>query len=372
MSFWRRSASWTSSYSSSCFLLVLVSVLVFSPFFPQTTTSCVHAAHSHTERQGIIESESELSELSESTLRTKSSQQQQTADSLHKRTDLNDAAALRELKQNRHEELNLIKQHLSKRDFELYEQLSQNFSMLETYEQMGECPPLQAELCFPCYKFTMPGHPLCAKTIRECYASICRPLCLRMTWEVDFVVSCNGHPKCPKLAAELAQPHFKRAVGAQLIAHGCERMLQCCPGDPELVDVKHWAEDWNYGGYFPEPGVMTPACHHTPEFAKESADLCAMCQSAVKVVLKTTNDCEFLPVQKKPVSSWAFDNSNVVMPIQLPRHKPFQERCVKTRALVASKFGEMTAEFQSKICECLGCCAQQGQETCYYPVNFDE
>jgi hypothetical protein len=58
------------------------------------------------------------------------------------------------------------------------------------------------------------------------------------------------------------------------------------------------------------------------------------------------------------------------MPMQLPKHKPLQERCVKLKALVSGMFGAMQSLFQDKVCECLGCCGARDQPLCFYPVNI--
>jgi len=49
-------------------------------------------------------------------------------------------------------------------------------------------------------------------------------------------------------------------------------------------------------------------------------------------------------------------------------------QCVKMKAFVASQFGAMTAAFNEKVCECMGCCGDDKGEagTCYYPVSMPQ
>jgi hypothetical protein len=41
--------------------------------------------------------------------------------------------------------------------------------------------------------------------------------------------------------------------------------------------VQFWAEDRAYGGFFPRPATLIPACDHSPELEEDAGKLCSMC-----------------------------------------------------------------------------------------------
>jgi hypothetical protein len=47
--------------------------------------------------------------------------------------------------------------------------------------------------------------------------------------------------------------------------------------DPVCARVQFWAEDRAYGGFFPRPATLIPACDHSPELEEDAGKLCSMC-----------------------------------------------------------------------------------------------
>jgi hypothetical protein len=197
-----------------------------------------------------------------------------------------------------------------------------------------------------------------------------------MTWSVKFAVSCSDgdddilNERCAKLKTALESERYTKGVGNQFIAQGCDKILGCCP--KTIVDIPMWAEDHNYAGYFPELSTLPSACFHTMEDEEESQKVCDMCKSAVTVTLEELPYCDDIDEQPLPESQEEFSNSNILMENQIPKHKPFQKRCMAIKEMVSSQFGSMQSTFQAKVCDCLGCCSDKPQlkGQCYYPVSL--
>lgn len=263
----------------------------------------------------------------------------------------------------------------------------------------ADCAAFIAEECKACDASSGKGTPMCEGADTACPTSVCDPVCSRLAWDVSFEVTCSGgaalleegaepagagdfaaevqakakseaDARCGLLAKQLGEERFRRGLAGQMIVHGCQREMKCCE-PPVKLDMAALAEDKDYAGYFPVAATSIPACVHeanTPELAEA---MCSMCKGAVKVTADVTASCGLFPKQKEPTSADAFVNSKVMMPQQIPSHRPFTERCSKWQTAVfpGAKAG-LEAVFNERACECLGCCPSSPEGRCFYPQEM--
>jgi len=124
------------------------------------------------------------------------------------------------------------------------------------------------------------GSPYCDAAKQYCEASICNPICLRLTWSAEVTVTCGGaNPACDRLSKELKHPGFQKGIQGQLVAAGCDKLMGCCPkSNIALGSVARWSLARTYGGFYPRPATMVHACDHDMHRTVGSAALCAMCK----------------------------------------------------------------------------------------------
>jgi hypothetical protein len=134
------------------------------------------------------------------------------------------------------------------------------------------------------------------------------------------------------------------------------------------------------------PNVPISNCVHSALDATMEAKLCAACNSEVKVKLRTTPElCKrLLPSFGSPHeprvdhqhmdpasgsgSDWTPYNKQFGFP-GIGMHKSLKERCEELLKQVEAQLGGMQGAFQSRACECLGCCkAKSEDDTCFFPM----
>ena len=71
-----------------------------------------------------------------------------------------------------------------------------------------------------------------------------------------------------------------------------------------------------------------------------------------------------------PLNPQAFANADDIKASeQIPEHKSYAARCESVKKIVATKKGDMEADFKKKVCSCLGCCDEDPQ--CYFSSTFN-
>lgn len=217
-----------------------------------------------------------------------------------------------------------------------------NYPSLSSFVETGPCAALKSELCDPCYGADDPPAD-CAGWKQQCEHSFCQPLCLRLTWEVELVPSGSG-----AFQAQLKEERYKRALEAQMLAFGCER-IGCCPKDESTLD---WVEHRTYRGYFPEPLLPLPACRGDDDRAGK----CRACKVAIKAKARA-GACDYFLQPSEPAAAAgpSFAAARVApASAQTPKHRSFKERCEKLQAKLVSSLSSIP--FNQAACACLGCC----------------
>ncbi len=129
------------------------------------------------------------------------------------------------------------------------------------------CMGLTKKMCKACPKGGPGG--FCKAVNTMCGDLFCNPLCRQQTWKCDV--------KWGKFKKEKGDSSYSKALCAQFIAYGCQKMMKCCPKNDALLD---YVENWAFA-YGQEPRYPSPSCISGP-----SGKLCGQCKGAVKVKLK--------------------------------------------------------------------------------------
>jgi hypothetical protein len=207
-----------------------------------------------------------------------------------------------------------------------------------------------------------------AEATKECKRLFCDPLCLKSTWTCDILSKAGIF----KLAA---QSPYKEALCAEFFAWGCSdgkpgTTAGCCGEKDEML--QRFVEDSVYGDDFPQGHLPMPVCEHDATDTSKEDLLCAACKGAIVISLKprldkcldtgTEDDFSESSVQKiwEPLT---------LKPMAVAgTHRTLKERCVALQEKMESVLPKLTAAFNERACECMGCCKpKKREETCFFP-----
>jgi len=225
----------------------------------------------------------------------------------------------------------------------------------------GECASLVTKHCDPCF-MAKGDKKFCDSTKDACDKLFCNPLCLRLTW--DIKVAATGGP--PQFQTEVAKVSTQYAIGSQFRAHACSKVMGCCEENDDLTD---WVELRTYGGYFPTPLVPLQFCQ------KADPAKCAACKQNVAVTVTPKPDvCSKFFEEQPPAGKdiALFARASTPGPTEVPKHHSMKKRCQEFITLLQGKIGSLTSDFNTKVCDCFGCCEPSSpEESCYFPVVYN-
>lgn len=232
-------------------------------------------------------------------------------------------------------------------------------------------------------------HPkMCKDIVKQCRASFCRPLCMRMAWQTKIHVHCELAPEwtqCRQFREDLRKA--EKAIQAHFQSHVCStREMGCCHNDTKLLSH---VENEHYGDSYPVGKLPLPMCRteverdarkilglaaemprsgasphsaagHTkiedllrrtvkkPEKPKHSREqLCDLCEKVVQTEIITNEDTTCIPPH---------GSLKKIMPNSL------HERCLFLADMIGNMKERLAHDLRENVCACTGCC----DGGCYY------
>lgn len=247
------------------------------------------------------------------------------------------------------------------------------------------------------------GMKMCGVMEHMCNLMFCHPLCTHSTWTVKVKATSAGPSET--FQEEVNGKPVQKAMKGQFKTYGCVEKFSCCDKD----SMFHWMENRLFEEYtqstFPILG-----CKHHVENQTQKAEFCSKCKEAVEVEA-IPKECD--PREKTPADMALLEMVHKVTPpehvnlstylfhslqgleidselrkgltpehvaflqlheqydVEKPVHKSLYDRCDKLKSAIEGQLPGLQAEFQERVCGCLGCCQD---DQCFYPdeVNNDE
>ena len=245
-----------------------------------------------------------------------------------------------------------------------------------------------------CHKDVRAHHPaMCRDIVKQCRASFCRPLCLRMAWKPTIRVRCDLVPEwgaCRQFKAQVERA--QKAITAQFQAHVCSDLeLGCCGNETKLLN---WVENHVYADLYPRghlpidmcagpsplgahprdpisrvmpvqqagtgAGADTGSPHDSgsgggpgAEPRKSRHEMCQLCEKVIEADIDTHEESVCLPPH---------GSLKKVIPNSL------HERCLFMADMIGNMKDRLAREFREEVCSCTGCC----DGGCYYHTKSHE
>ena len=162
---------------------------------------------------------------------------------------------------------------------------------------------------------------------------------------------------------------YKEALCAEFFAWGCSdgkpgTTAGCCDLKDEML--QRFVEDYVFGSNFPQGHLPMPMCEHDVTDTEKEDLICAACKGSIVISLKprmdkcldtgTDDDFSSSSVQKimEPL---------VLKPMAVSgTHRTLKERCVKLQEKIEGILPKLTTAFNTRACECMGCCRPKKRE----------